>query len=140
MKAAGIIFTNGKQILLLKKPNTGKYPGIWCIPGGKAENNETPLENALREAKEECGYNQGEKFGEFHIDNFTTFLFAINQIFQPKISQEHTQFKWFNINKLPQKLHPKFLENWHKYNKAILEKFSKNKISFKEWIIDTVRA
>lgn len=46
-----VIFSNGK-ILLLKH----KKLGIWLYPGGHVDEGETPVQTAVREAKEETGY------------------------------------------------------------------------------------
>jgi len=47
-----ILFFNEKKEILLLKPN---YKDSWIIPGGANNENESPLECALRETKEEIG-------------------------------------------------------------------------------------
>ncbi|HEY0908207.1 MAG TPA: NUDIX hydrolase [Candidatus Paceibacterota bacterium] len=49
---AGILFFNGKNELLIVKPN---YKEGWSIPGGVVDENESPKAAAIREAKEEIG-------------------------------------------------------------------------------------
>ncbi|MFZ2189993.1 MAG: NUDIX hydrolase [Candidatus Magasanikiibacteriota bacterium] len=49
------IIERNKKILLVK-PKTGKHKGIWNIPGGHKEKNETPKQAAIRETLEETGY------------------------------------------------------------------------------------
>lgn len=44
------IFPNGGRILLVKHPQRG-----WEFPGGRIENNESPLDALHREVMEECG-------------------------------------------------------------------------------------
>ncbi|MFV0339819.1 MAG: NUDIX hydrolase [Parachlamydiaceae bacterium] len=43
------------QILLLHRQNDKSQGNKWGIPGGKVEKNETPLQAAIREVKEETG-------------------------------------------------------------------------------------
>ncbi|MGI2298699.1 NUDIX domain-containing protein [Candidatus Cardinium hertigii] len=43
---------NGK-VLLLKKNDPQTIDNRWCMPGGKLEKNETPLQAVVREIKEE---------------------------------------------------------------------------------------
>ena len=51
----GLIFKNGK-ILLLKRTETKKFlPGYYDLPGGKVEPGEDPNHALIREVKEETG-------------------------------------------------------------------------------------
>ena len=49
---AGVLFFNGKDELLIVKPT---YLDRWLWPGGGIEENETPLQAAIRESEEEIG-------------------------------------------------------------------------------------
>ncbi|MDR1665900.1 MAG: NUDIX domain-containing protein [Puniceicoccales bacterium] len=49
----------GREVLLLLRRHTGVYDGRWSLPGGKAEENESPRATALRELKEEVGLDLG---------------------------------------------------------------------------------
>jgi 8-oxo-dGTP diphosphatase len=51
-----VVNPQGKILLLLRddKPDI-KYPGMWDIPGGNLEGDETPLECIQREIQEELG-------------------------------------------------------------------------------------
>lgn len=49
---AGVIFLNTKGELLIVKPD---YRDNWLIPGGSVEADESPLQGAIRETKEEIG-------------------------------------------------------------------------------------
>ena len=135
--AAGILFTDGKQILLLKRDGDCAYVDHWAIPGGKAKENESPVEVARRESKEECGFNEGLEFSRHHSHNgknhFHTFLHSISKPFEPKLSFEHSDAKWVNLDDVDSmKLHPKFKEAWPKFLKMIRERFPEKK-SFLEW-------
>lgn len=136
---AGIIFTDGEQILLLKRSDNSDYAAYWSIPGGKAKKDELPLDCARRESKEECGYNNGQRFAHFHTKDgahsFHTYLFSVDKPFDVKLSNEHSDFKWVPLNEVSSmKLHPAFAESWPSHLKAIRKKFV-NKNSFAEWLV-----
>jgi 8-oxo-dGTP pyrophosphatase MutT (NUDIX family) len=104
-KAAGIVFTDGRSILLLKR--TGE--GTWALPGGKAHQGETDLENAVRETKEETGLVKipGVKFDMItkKEDNvrFVAFFYLVDDQFKVRLSKEHTASKWVpfgDLNKI----------------------------------------
>jgi 8-oxo-dGTP pyrophosphatase MutT (NUDIX family) len=134
----GILFTDGKKILLLKRDGDSDNKGRWGIPGGRARENETPIEVAKRETKEECGSCEGVQFGHYQdVDgdhHFHTFLFAIKKPFDVEISKEHDDYKWASIKKIEEmRLHPRLKKAWPELLKAIKKKFP-NKKSFKEWL------
>ena len=49
----GVMVKCKDKILLCKRNNQGSFPGMWSIPGGKLEENETTQEGAKREFFEE---------------------------------------------------------------------------------------
>lgn len=49
----GVMVKCKDKILLCKRNNQGSFPGMWSIPGGKLEDNETTQEGAKREFLEE---------------------------------------------------------------------------------------
>ena len=52
--ASSAIIIKDNKILLLKRSNYTKvFPECWACPGGRAEPNETPEQNVVREVKEE---------------------------------------------------------------------------------------
>ena len=52
--AAGMLFLNERKEIFMVKPN---YKEGWLLPGGSIEENESPREACIREAKEEIGLN-----------------------------------------------------------------------------------
>ena len=57
----------GREILVARRRDDALHlPGAWEFPGGKCEENETPKECAIREAREEVGI-EIEIFGEREI-------------------------------------------------------------------------
>lgn len=133
----GILFTNGKQVLLLKRAGDCDFVDHWSIPGGKAKENESPAEVAHRESKEECGSDHGNQFAKFHDKNgkhhFHTFFHSVTKPFDAKLSKEHSESKWVDLDEVSSlKLHPKFKESWPTFLKMIKERFPE-KASFFDW-------
>jgi 8-oxo-dGTP diphosphatase len=57
----GVMVKCKDKVLLCKRNNLGSFPGMWSIPGGKLEENETPMEGAKREFFEETDTNINDK-------------------------------------------------------------------------------
>jgi len=55
--ASGVLYLNEVRELLIVKPT---YRDHWLIPGGVVEINESPLQAARREVKEELGIDAGD--------------------------------------------------------------------------------
>ena len=53
----GVAVKHQNKLLLCKRNNLGSFPGMWSIPGGKLEENETTQEGAKREFFEETSLN-----------------------------------------------------------------------------------
>jgi len=47
------VFNHQQALLLLKRPDDVHCGGLWSLPGGKVEDNEQPLQAAVRELHEE---------------------------------------------------------------------------------------
>ena len=81
MKGAGIIFLNSNnEVLLLLRDNTVDipFPNMWDIPGGKVEDNETPIETIRREMMEEMSIKDLGEIQLFKIitsENITDYIF-----------------------------------------------------------------
>lgn len=139
MAGAGIFFTDGKKVLLLKRSEKGDGYGTWGLPGGKIEEGESAIDAARREAKEECGKVKGQRFDDLvekdGLHKWTTFFFRIEKPFKCKLSDEHTEYKWFKIGELKdQKLHPKMKENLDRHIGAVRRSFGKGLLKFAEWV------
>ena len=52
---AAVIVKEGRVLLLQRKDDEKVYPGLWELPSGKREFNETSIEALVREVKEETG-------------------------------------------------------------------------------------
>lgn len=110
IKAAGILLTNtNKEILLIFRNNK------WDLPKGKIEKNENPKNAAIRELKEECGFETNIKINSFLCNTYHTYnlkgqnilketfwYFAITNKkiinFNPQKKEGITEVKWVNVN------------------------------------------
>lgn len=63
-----IAFNDKNQVLLVKRSEKFTRPNTYTLPGGFLDRDETTAEGALRELKEEGGY-EGEIVGLFHIND-----------------------------------------------------------------------
>lgn len=113
--AAGVIHVapDGAILLCLRSPTEKNYGGHWSLPGGKAEEGESPEEAALREVGEELGDDVDG--GPMKLVDrrmtptgmaFSTFARPVQSKFQPRINEEHVGYGWFPLDRLPDNLHP----------------------------------
>ncbi len=139
-RGAGILYTDGQHILLLKRGEKSDNAGTWGVPGGKAKKNEAPIDTALRETKEECGNApSGQQFANFLTKDgkhsFMCYLYSTDEQFDCTLSDEHTDYKWVPLDEVGKyNLHPKFKELWSRYKSAIENKFESRFSSFSEWV------
>jgi len=73
-------FNSDKKLLLLKRPDDIHCGGLWSFPGGKVEDNEMPLDAAVRELREETGlsgklWRHIGKASHTYSDRTLNFLF-----------------------------------------------------------------
>lgn len=137
---AGILFTDGSSVLLLKRSPGTDNPHTWGLPGGKANGDETPIATARREVREETGLESipGHRLDDFeHQDahhRWTTFLYRVDGPFDvPRLSDEHEDWAWIDLPDLPEtNLHPRLREQVSGYIRAIRRKIAK---SFSEWVV-----
>lgn len=115
--AAGIVFVapDGEVLLLRRSSTEQNYAGHWALPGGKADEGESATDAAIRECKEEIGFDvDAEAHGLKPMMRkltpngmgFTTFAKAVEEKFVPKLNGEHSGYAWAGLDMLPQPLHP----------------------------------
>lgn len=101
------------RIMLQMRSQHVKHPLTWSFWGGKAENNERPIETLLRECREELGpLPDIEKVYPIHTflsddNNFTyhTFCITVFEEFIPQTNNETAGYAWVPINSPIKPLH-----------------------------------
>lgn len=115
-----IIIIKNNQVLLIKRANE-PLKNYWCFPGGYLNWDETIEECAIRETKEETGYECDVEFFKVSSNpnrddkrqNVAIFLTAkiIKKV--SKHDDEVSEIKWFDFNKLPKNMafdHPEIFK------------------------------
>lgn len=88
-----------------------KNPGVWSIPGGKIEDEETLFEGIKRECMEEIEFWPAKPklipIQKFVNNSFIyhTFFCMIDDEFIPSLNKEHCGYAWVTINQYPKPLH-----------------------------------
>lgn len=114
----GVMVKCGNKILLCKRNNLGSFPGMWSIPGGKLEDNETSQEGARREFFEETAVDISDHDLQFIglIPRHTrdgkkvkglmyVYLLNTDKPIEPdfvkaKDGEEHTDWDYFSIDRI----------------------------------------
>jgi 8-oxo-dGTP diphosphatase len=117
---AGIMLTCKKKVLILKRANYKKDPfgGYWNFPGGKTDNTESAYETALRETFEETGFEERDIKIYKHVESrgYTMFIGVLDEEYMPVLDEEHTEYKWVDIEEVRNYiLHPKDERCFKKY-------------------------
>ncbi len=116
---AGVVIKKGGKYLLIQenRPNSETVHGLWNFPAGKVDEGESIEEAAIREAREECGYNVKllRKLGIFQatIQNLPKHAFEA-AIIDGKLSwppNEILDAKWFTWKEI-QDMKDKLREDW----------------------------
>lgn len=107
VEIAAVYIEHEGLILLLHRHKHKSQGNRWGIPGGKIDKNETPLQAAIREVKEETGYDISkqpiENVGTVYVehnekDHFIHYMFRTKLQGNPgdvKINfDEHKGFTW----------------------------------------------
>ena len=126
MKGVGIIFLNSNnEVLLLLRDDIVDipFPNMWDIPGGKVEDNETPIETIRREMMEEMSIKDLGEIQLFKIitsENITDYIFwkRLDLITSEIDLQEGQRVEYFNLERIRK---TKLAFN---YNKVLEEFFS----------------
>ena len=113
---------NSGSGVLLKAKDTGRYlvvkrsewvnePNTWGIISGSRDGDETPIQTALRELKEETGIviqpkdlqpNYVFKDGDFTFHNF---IGTVDKEFKPILDWENSDYMWTDLENLPTPTH-----------------------------------
>lgn len=126
----GIMILDENKVLLghrsEKYGDTGGIyePGSWTFPGGKQEYDETILEGAIRETKEETNLDISDLKIFNVVDDiepqkhYITIQIIAHKFEGKLINMEpnkHSEWKWFDLKKLPDNLYSptkKFIQEY----------------------------
>lgn len=114
----GVMVKCNNKILLCKRNNQGSFPGMWSIPGGKLEENESTQEGAKREFFEETAVDIDDKELKFVglIPRHTrdgkkvkglmyVYLLEVDECIEPDLEnaidgEEHTDWDYFSYEEI----------------------------------------
>jgi 8-oxo-dGTP pyrophosphatase MutT (NUDIX family) len=118
--AAILVVDEQNRLLLMKRSDSG----LWGPPGGSTEPGERVEEAAKRETLEETGLEIGDMalFGVFsgpelyykypngdEVYNVTIVYLSSDWRGEMKINHEHTEFRWFAAEDIPENISPPIL-------------------------------
>ncbi|MBT3721402.1 NUDIX hydrolase [archaeon] len=117
-----VLIVKNNKVLLIKRAGH-PLKGYWAFPGGYLDWDETLEECARREVKEETGYDCEVEFFTISSDpkrddnrqNVTIFFTAELKEKIAVHDNEVSEVKWFDVNKIPEKMafdHPKILKKY----------------------------
>jgi 8-oxo-dGTP pyrophosphatase MutT (NUDIX family) len=106
--SAGTMVTAPSGGVLFLRRAKGDHLGEWCFPGGRAEGDESSEEAARRELREETGMDDGrrEAMLAHRGEGYDTFSMRADAAFEPKLNDEHDEFRWAALDVPPEPLHP----------------------------------
>ena len=105
------LFNNQQSVLLIKRKHP-PFEGMWALPGGFLNMDETLEEAALRELQEETGIS-GVQLAQFHTFSkvnrdprhrtiTTVFIGQANEhTVTPQAGDDATKVQWFPLENLP---------------------------------------
>jgi dATP pyrophosphohydrolase len=102
----------GLEILLLRRAAGHVLPGLWQGVSGLIEEGESIAGAALREVREETGFDEATIEAFYHLDYAAQFLWQpadalmtsayfavrIQPGIDPRLSEEHDDFRWLTID------------------------------------------
>ena len=111
--AAGLIWKDNRVLLLQRPENEVFYAGIWELPGGTRDFNESSTDALIREVREEIKLDITvikpistfdyvlEKYNGIIDTTQINFLVTVNDPLQkPQVSIEHQAVKWFTLEEI----------------------------------------
>lgn len=112
-----LLLPHNKTIPLLRRTKPGFGYGLYSLPGGKVEDDETPRQAAVREAYEELGITlQKDDLVCVHVfdrksedDHLVAFVFKATRWQGELVNKEpekHDDLRWFDCHALPDNLLP----------------------------------
>ncbi|MBE2279861.1 MAG: NUDIX pyrophosphatase [Ignavibacteriaceae bacterium] len=118
------------SFLVLKRAETENYPNLWQPVTGRVHENESAIQGAMREIKEETGLMPKKLWVVPQVNTFFSpltdsvnlipvFLALVDEREEVKLSEEHSEYQWLSYNEaIPLFAWPgqrKSLESIHEY-------------------------
>ncbi len=106
---ASVLIRDDKVLLVKRLPRRKVYPGLWDLPGGHIEGDESAEEALRREAREELGV-EIQEYRELGtvldpVEPADIDVFAISKWRGEPMNaapDEHSEIGWFTADKLPE--------------------------------------
>lgn len=112
VQAAGILFVahDTKNVLTVYRPPRVVDGSCWCGVGGKIESGETTEEAAIREAKEEIGFEGSVVLEPVFVYEdpklrFHNFIGLVRFQFFPQLNWESDGYAWTTLANIPKPWH-----------------------------------
>jgi 8-oxo-dGTP diphosphatase len=107
LNVATTIILDKQDILILQRGPESSGSGTWNFPGGKVEEDEDPMDAAIREVKEETGLiiekDKIDYLGSLILEHIVVNTFITNSYSGTvKINKESMNFKWVSILEIPE--------------------------------------
>lgn len=150
MKASACYLEVDGQILLIQQEKGKTDEGMWGVPAGKLETDETPEAAARRELFEETGIQISSAFRIVYLEtlyirkpdlDYIYYMFKVHLDKRPSIelSVEHSNYRWADSNDLRSlPLRPgvkEALEYYRKASQLPLRTFKKLEIEHEEIVL-----
>jgi 8-oxo-dGTP diphosphatase len=108
---AGVCFDHDKVLILKRSNSRSLYPGLWECGGGQVNCGENFQEAVIRQLREEAGimvkpleafktYEIIIKDGKIPGLRFACKFLGYANGNEPRISKEHTEWRWQHVNEL----------------------------------------
>ena len=110
-EAGGVLVycSTTNRYLILLRSDWVLEPNTWGIISGKLDEGENVKQAVLREAEEETGHKLGNLIPSFIFEKenfkFYNFVSIIDEEFVPKLNWENSDYKWVELNEMPENLH-----------------------------------
>ena len=114
-KAAGCLIRakDTEKYLFILRSEYVDNPHTWGIPGGKGAASEDYWTMAVRETKEEIGFDAADcphqLIGVYKSDwptsVYKTYAVLVEEEFKPILDWESAEYKWCTLDELPSPLH-----------------------------------